>query len=341
MKDFLYILLGISILAPIYTYAIYPCVLRLFKPKSRNIKDDYSPFVTVLIIGEHEMKCKEKERIVREANYTNIAEVITAKSQKEAAVILTQIHSEVILVTDEDSIFQKNSISEVVKALSDPDIGCVCGMVRKQPNEQGEFYDGANWKYENKIKILESKIGCLSGANNSIYAYKRDKGPSKFDPKINLDFYIPTFITELGCDVCFESKAIAYEAPDRTESDLFKKHVKDGSSGFWSMIRFWKLLLPRKGSFVFWSHRVMKWLVPINMLILLIGCAVWADQQLWALPFFILQVLFYVYTITYYLLFTQKGKCLSGTIGKLSGFASYFVMLNVSWFLGFYKAITR
>ena len=54
----LYILLGISVLAPIYTYVIYPFVLRLFKSRSREAMDNYYPNVIVLIIGNDENKCK-------------------------------------------------------------------------------------------------------------------------------------------------------------------------------------------------------------------------------------------------------------------------------------------
>lgn len=336
------ILVGISVISPIYTYAIYPFILRLFKPKKREIMDNYSPEVSVLIIGNNDEKCKEKENNIKESDYTKIVEIITVSSQAVAVKTLFNIKSEVVLVTDEESMFQKDTISQILKTLSGSLVGCVCGMVRKKPNEKGEFCDGANWKYENIIKVLESNVSCLSGANMSIYAFKRDVGPVSFDSRINLDFYLPTTITEAGYDVLFEPQAVVYEPSERSEQDLFRKHVADGASGYRSILRFWRLLLSfRMGSFVFWSHRVMKWLVPFNMLILLIGCAILSSHYVWASVFLSLQLLFYLYVMVYYTQFTVKDKDLPGPVGKISGFACYFVILNVSWFLGFLKALTR
>lgn len=332
----LYILLGISILAPIYTYAVYPFVLRLFKPKSRETRDNYMPSTSVLIVEDNEEICRSKVKNVRESSLQNLEDVVCISNQQDAAVAIKNLKGEVVVVTDGYSLFLKDTISNVIQTLSSDMVGCVCGMVRKAPDENGESRDGANWKYENKIKVLESNIGCLSGANTAIYAFKKECVPEHIDKKINLDFYIPTSITENGYDVLFEPKSVAYEE-ERTEQDLFKKHIADGASGYRSIVRFWRLLLPHKGSFVFWSHRVMKWLVPFNMLFLLFGCGILAPQYKWALVLFVVQLLFYVYVIVYYILYTLKGKDMSGPIGKLSGFASYFVVLNFAWLSGLFK----
>lgn len=338
MTTVLYILLGISILAPIYTYVLYPMVLRLFKTRSRETKDNDCPTVSVLIIGQNEGKCEKKKENVRESSYANIIEITSVASQKEAITAINKAKGRVVVVTDEDSTFLNNTISDVVAPLAEPFVGCVCGMVRKAPDEKGEFRDGANWKYENKIKFLESNIGSLSGANTSIYAFTKKYIVEELSPKINLDFQIPTAMTETGFDVVFEPKALTYEPDGRSEQDLFKKHIADGASGYRSIIRFWRLLIPfRKGSFVFWSHRAMKWLVPFNMLFLLVGSGLLTPQFVWAEVLLICQVLFYLYVIAYYCLFTSRGKELPGPIGKLSGFACYFVVLNVAWFLGLFK----
>ena len=331
----LYILLGISVIAPIYTYALYPYVLRLFKKRSRKTLDNYNPKVSVLIISKDEDEFLLKVKNIQESYYLNIAEISWVNSILEVPAFLKRVKGEVIVVTDGTSIFLKDTISNVIKALSSPLAGCVSGMVRKMPDENGEFIDGANWKYENRIKVLESNIGSLSGANTAIYAIKKEYAPKIIDKEINLDFFIPTYITELGYDVLFEPQAVAYEK-EQAETKLFIKHVKDGSSGYRSVIRFWRLLFPRKGSFVFWSHRVMKWLVPFNMLCLLVGCAILSFMCVLAQYLLIAQLLFYSYAIFYYFNFTLKGRDFPGPIGKLSGFASYFVVLNTAWFLGLF-----
>lgn len=332
--NMLYVLMGISVLVPIYTYVLYPFVLRLFKARSRKALVNYTPTVSVLIVGNNVARCKEKERNVRASDYGNIVEIVSAATQEDVSKAVKCLKGEITVMTDATSVYLADSISKVVAPLAEGSVGCVCGMVRKAPDESGAFRDGANWNYENKIKVLESNIGTLSGANTAIYAFRTALFRKKIKTKVNLDFYIPTAITEMGYDVLFEPLALAYESEVQTEGALFQKHVADGASGYRSMVRFWRLLLPRKGSFVFWSHRVMKWLVPFNMLILLVSCVLLASQHLWALALLACQVFFYLYAIVYYVLFTCQKNELSGSIGKLSGFASYFVVLNVAWFMG-------
>lgn len=341
MTIFLYILLGISSLAPIYTYVLYPFVLRFFKPRSRKTFNDYIPTVSVMIIGDDESKCKTKENNIRESDYKNIIEIRTVQNQIAAFTELNEMRGEIIVMTDDSSTYLNDTITNCIKPLSEPFVGCVCGMVRKRPNQKGEFCDGANWKYENRVKALESNIGCLSGANSAIYAFRKELTPQLIETKINLDFLIPTEITEIGFDVLFESQSIAYESNDRTETDLFRKHVADGASGYRSIVRFWRLLLPRKGSFVFWSHRVMKWLVPFNMLIFFIGSAILSVNHVWAFVLLVIQALLYFYLSVYCMKYIFKEREMPGLIGKISNFASYFVLLNVAWLLGFFKSFSR
>lgn len=341
MITLLYILLGLSILAPIYTYFLYPIVLRLLQKKSRKTMDSaYRPSVSILIIGNDKNKCKEKEKGIIESNYSNIHEVRIVANQKDASSELSRLKGQIVIVTDELSSYEDETIANIVAPFCEHSVGCVSGMVRKAPDKLGKFHDGANWIYENKIKVLESNIGSLSGANTAIYAFRKDMFTESIRTKINLDFFIPTTITEKGFDVIFEPAAVAFEKEEKSTNDLFKKHILDGTSGYRSIIRFWRLLLPRKGSFVFWSHRVMKWLVPFNILFLIIGCAILA-RHLWALILLITQIITYSYLGCYYLFFTVKNKDIPGHLGKLSGFASYFLILNVAWFIGFIQSFKR
>lgn len=312
MTILLYVVLGLCVLAPLYTYILYPFVLRLLPHRAY------------------------KERIVEKQQRSS---VFVARDKYFFDV--SGVDAEIIVFTDGESDISQTDILALTDAFNYSEVGCVCGMVRKAPDENGEFRDGANWKYENKIKEMESNIGCLSGGNSALLAVRKKIIPQTYDNCICWDFFLPTHITEQGYDVLFEPRAVAFEKDDKAESDLFAKHMDDGASYYRSMAQFWRLLLPRKGSFVFWSHRVMKWLVPINMLILLIGCGILAQQYKWALALFIAQLLFYIYVIVYYSLFTMKGKNIPGLIGKLSGFASYFVVLNFAWFCGLFKAIVN
>lgn len=308
----LYVVLGLSVLAPLYTYFFYPFVLRLLPQRKYK-----------------------KLAVEKQLSYS----IYIASDSYSFNV--TGVDADIIIFTDGKSDISKADIHTLIKNFSHPEVGCVCGMVRKEPDRNGEYHDGTNWKYENKIKKMESYIGCLSGGNTALLAVRKSLIPLRYDNSINWDFFLPTHITEQGYDVLFEPRAVAFEKDNKTDGDLFAKHVNDGASYYRSVAHFWRLLLPRKGSFVFWSHRVMKWLVPFNMIILLVGCGILAHLNKLALALFIAQLLLYVYVIVYYTIFDLKGKRIPGPIGKLSSFASYFVILNFSWLCGSFKAIVN
>lgn len=332
----LYVLMCISVIAPIYTYALYPLILRLFPKRNCRINDDYAPTVSVVIIkSEGCQDAQPKEAAVRNWDYPHISEIKIVENQSEARLLIQELKGDVVVVTDTASDIHQDAISQLVKSLSDERVGCVCGMMRKRPGGHGESRDGANWHYENLVKVLESNIGTLSGANTALYAIKRGLIPDNIDSRISLEFFLPTTVTEQGFDVLFVPEAVAYEDEGQTEQDILQKHVRDGASGYRSIARFWRLLFPRKGSFVFWSHRVMKWLVPFNMLIFLFGSAILSVNTLWALILLTLQVAGYAYLAVYYMKYTLKEKELSGIVGKLSNFASYFLVLNAAWLMGF------
>ena len=330
----LYMLMCISVIGPIYTYALYPFILRLFPERSCKLKDGYAPTVSILIIGDND---EAKRTAIKNSDYNNVIEVRAIEDQTKAGQALHGIGGDVVIVTDSTSDIQKDAISLLIKHMSDSRVGCACGMVRKRPGENGETRDGANWYYENKVKDLESNIGCLSGANTALYAVKKEYLSSRIDTHINLDFFLPTVVTEKGDDVVFVSEAVAYEAEGKTEKDLFRKHVLDGVSGYRSIARFWRLLLPRKGSFVFWSHRVIKWLVPFNLLFFMIASIILWEH---AFLFKILtasQIVGYAGLILYHYMFGRINKKFGGAVGKLVDFAYYFFVLNWAWFVGFIK----
>ena len=307
MTIVLYVVLGLSVLAPLYTYFFYPFVLRLLpQRKYKNVTVEKQLSYSIYIASD------------------------------SYSFNVTGVDADIIIFTDGKSDISKANIHTLIKNFSHPEVGCVCGMVRKEPDRNGEYHDGANWKYENKIKKMESHIGCLSGGNSALLAVRKSLIPHRYDNNINWDFFLPTHITEQGYDVLFEPRAVAFEKDNKTEGDLFAKHVVDGASYYRSIAHFWRLLLPRKGSFVFWSHRVMKWLVPFNLIVLLMGCGILSVNFRWAFVLLLLQIIGYLYLAFYHIYFTLNDKALPGPIGKLSGFASYFVLLNTAWFLGLF-----
>ncbi len=326
------IVFAISLISPIYTYLLYPVILKFLKPKRFGFKE-WSPSITVIKVGT----CENGDTKCEYEYFGNKLEVLTAKDYAELNTCIQTAQGEVLLFSGADVEFSKNAIYSLIKKLSPKEVGAVCGQLRAYPDQNGAPKESLYWKYENLVKKLESNIGCLSGANQAIFAVKKALCPKLASNIINWDFYISMQIIQKGFAVLFDSQAVAFQPDSNNDDNEFCQHVKSGAGAYQSLAVFWRMLLPRKGSFVHVSHRVMKWLVPFNMIFLLLSSALLSVYSIWAFLFLLLQVAAYFVLLLYFILFVKLKKSLSGIIGKMLSLAVYFISLNLAWFIGMFK----
>lgn len=373
MKTFLYLAFFVCCLLPIYTYLIYPLLLSLLPKKNYEIDSEYCPTVSVLVAAYNEEKIiKEKIINLEQLNYPNkkievliasdgstdktveIAKKCISKQNMKIIelprggkvtalnILLEQATGEILVFSDANTLYDSEAIKHLIKHFSNEKIGCVSGQLRYSVNKYsggGAKSENFYWKYENWVKEKESAIGSLSGANGAIYAVKRNI-VKKFKPGvINDDFYMSTKIQEKGYDVIFEKKAIAYEEPNNDYEEQFKRHVRDGSGHYQALIIFWKMLFPRKGSFVYISHRVIKWIVPFAIILIFITNLLLIQTSLIMKVLFILQSLFYLFILYFH--FKMKGKNSNNIFLKLVSICYYFLSVNLALITGFFKLIFK
>jgi hypothetical protein len=112
----------------------------------------------------------------------------------------------------------------------------------------------------------------------------------------------------------------------------FRRRTRIGAGGFQAITMLWRLLNPMWGwiSFVFFSHKVLRWICPFCMIGMLFTSAVLSGQILYRELFF-LQGAFYVASAMAGWL---PGK---GPLGKLLRLASMFSSMNLALLFGFWR----
>ena len=308
----LYVLFALSVFCPVYTYALYPIVLRMMRGKQYK-NEEIEPDVSVVVVGKN---VEEKVTNDCQCGYPNANVIVGDYANKTKG--------DIIVFTDTKTQIDLSAIREIIKPFADQRVGCVVGQ---QTNPEG---NSAFWKYENKIKELESRIGCVSGAPESLFAVRKSDMPRIPESVLNKPFYIATKITENGKAVLYQETAKAYEG--KTDGTYFRKHVED-ARGYWQALKlFPKMLIGRHGSFVYISHRVMKWFVWLNMVTMLVtsGLLGFNGSAFMA-------TLFYLQVVGYFLLLLLGRKNIRGPVGKIIGIGYYFVMLNMSYLVGFFR----
>lgn len=312
----LYALFALSAFFPVYTYALYPFVLKTLKGKEYK-KGNIEPKISIIVVGDD---VNEKLENIKKCDYTDIEIICGDYDSADRA------KGDIILFTDTKTLLDISAIREIVKSFADERVACVIGQ---QTNPKG---NSAFWKYENLIKRLESRIGCVSGANTSIFAVRKRDLPEIPDKVVNKPFFIVTKITEAGRDIVFHESAKAYEGESKGTN--FDKHVND-AVGYWQAFKlFPKMLKPRHGSFVYISHRVMKWFVWLNMVSALITSGILSVKSCFMRILFIIQLILYLIPLIYRKRDLKK-------FGKLINIWQYFISLNSSYLVGLFKYVTR
>lgn len=250
---------------------------------------------------------------------------------------IEKIDGDIIVFSDANTEFTTGALRKLAARFADPGVGCACGrLVYRNPGEamsgKGEsFY----WRYETALKKMENRLGYVAGANGAIYAIRRGLFEPLRKGTINDDFVISMRIVEKGFKSVYEEGAVAYEdvAPDAGSE--FRRHIRDGAGHYIAVCHLWRLLNPLLGkrSFIYWSHRVLRWAAPFIMIALFALNIALRKEPFYA-SLLIVHSAFYVAAFA--------GLLIAGarSMPFFIYVPFYFCNLNLALLFGFVKAMT-
>lgn len=334
MQNLLSFILTLSIICPVYTYAVYPIILTVLPKKKRLFSETYQISASIITFEKEKEKLNKLKKCVEHCDgIIKKIDIIQIKQIKELNKYIASTDTNILIFMNGAEEYELHAVRELLIPFSDEKIGCVVGMQRRLPDENGIFQDSAYWKYENYVRYKESERGCVSGANNTIYAVRRSLVPPIPEGINNLGFYISMWVTQRGWDIYFEPKAVAYEKAECSEGIHFIEHVEEAEE-YWKLLAvFWRMLLPVKGSFTYVSHRVMKWIAPYCFLFLFVCSIILSYISNLFMVLTVLQVMGYI-IISVWIKWKPESN---GKIAKILDILSYFLILNISIFIGSLK----
>lgn len=185
--------------------------------------------------------------------------------------IMAEVWQPFVVMTDANSMFNQDAVTKLMACMND-DVGVVCGRL-KLIDDQGESGESIYWHFENLIKKAESVFGSVIGANGAIYLFRRNLYEPLPPNTINDDFSISMRIYERNNNVVYAEDAVAEERLVTTNSEEFRRHVRDSAGHFRALKHHRRLLNPFRGKrfFFYVSHRVLRWMVPFFLIITLVS----------------------------------------------------------------------
>jgi len=239
---------------------------------------------------------------------------------------------EIIVFSDANNDFSHDALRELVKHFSDPSIGGACGVKRIKParERQSSMGDSLYWKYESAIKLAEGRVRSITNADGEIFAMRRALYRPVNEKIINDDAQITIDIIRQGFRVIYEPDAQSHEYASISIQDDFFVKVRMVAGGFQTVKENWRfLLLPRSWfAFTFLSHKLLRWLIP-ELLIIILPLSILLSAQPAYLALVFAQCTFYSTALYGYAL-ARRGEELPAIIYV----PFYFCAMNLAALFG-------
>ncbi len=288
----------------VYTYAGYPLLLavlaRLKHKKLLAPPADYAPTITLLIpayneqavIAEKIQNCLDldypRDRmqilVVDDGSEDRTNEIARSfvgagieivcnppRRGKMAAMNLAipLARGEIVLFSDADCFYYRNTLRQVVIPFADPGVGAVSGA-RKIPRTDGMLSEseGLYWKYESFIKAQETRLGSCTGFAGDLLAIRRAILELPPDKIINDDFYMGMQVLRRGYRVVYAPQAnsiVRVSVSAQMEMERRARMV----AGRYQALALARQVLPLRQPFAVWqvvSHKFLRPLVPLAMI---------------------------------------------------------------------------
>jgi cellulose synthase/poly-beta-1,6-N-acetylglucosamine synthase-like glycosyltransferase len=244
----------------------------------------------------------------------------------------------ILIMTDAQVIFTRDTIFELVKHYKNEQIGLVgANIMNKRIDMSGISYQ--EWSFmsrEIRLKYHEGKVwGTMIGAYGACYSIREDYFTSVPEGYSVDDFYITMKVLERKKKCILEMKAIGFENVPNRLSEEFRRKIRIATGNFQNLKTFYKLLWPPyKGvAFSFFSHKVLRWLGPFFLLLLLVANIILAFAHPLYRLLLIVQGLLIISPIIDFLL--RK----IGLHIVILRFITHFYSMNLALLAGFLKFI--
>ncbi|HJJ04093.1 MAG TPA: glycosyltransferase family 2 protein [Clostridiaceae bacterium] len=351
-------------------YPLSMLIIGRFVHKENKKNNNYKPSVTLMIVAHNEEKVirsklenaikldypKEKFKILvssdNSTDKTNdiVEEFIKINKDRDITLYQTKerkgktnaqneaarlVETEVLVMTDANSIIEKESIKEIVSSFSDDDIVYVTGRLCYTNSNKNETSNSENlyWDLDTKIREIESRLQTITAGNGALYAC-RTKDYYCFDPIKCHDSSMPLYYALNGKRAIANQNAIAYEKAGENIKDEFKRKVRMSRIALHSIlpdIRILNIFKYKWFSYFYFGHRSCRYMLWSSHILLLISNILLCGNNT-----------LYIYTligqVIIYLMATLKG--LTKIDNKLLNVSYYYCATIIAQTIGVYNTIT-
>ena len=304
------------------------------------LKSDYPPERMEILVGS-DASTDATNQILKqldEAHPMIQVRLFEKRTGKPGVVnqLAESARGEILVITDANVIVDTNTLSEIVKRFKPERVGLVDTrmintMLKKDGiSHQEKFYISR----EVKIKQHESLLwGSMMGPFGGCYAVRKSLYTPVPDYFLVDDFYINMSVLKQGYHCISNIDARVYEDGSNNLGEEFRRKKRISAGNYQNLSEFGSLLFSRNPgvAFSFFSHKVLRWMVPFLVLITL-STSIYLSLQS---PIYLLITLLQIAVIAIPLIDYLLRKINIHSIPLR--FISHFVLMNLALLAGFFK----
>lgn len=357
-----------SIAALFYVYVGYPLlVYAVSRARPKRVKRAaFEPAVTILITAYNEEKdvrrklentleidyAPEKlEILVASDGSTDKTDEIVREFAARGVKLFRQegrvgktftqnkaverASGEIILFSDATTDYRADVLRKMLPNFADERVGCVAGKLIYVDNSKSAVGKGAKsyWNYETFLKESESRACSLIGASGCLYAVRKTAYQPMYAEACS-DFLICTVVYRQNLRSVYEAEAVCFEETNRQSNKEMQMRVRVIGQTFTDLWRNRDMLNPLKSGFYavqLVSHKLLRYAVPVFLLLILFSSGVLAFQSVFYALLFAFQTAFYLTAAASWIL--EKNGVRLG----IPAMPLYFVLANIASAVAFYK----
>jgi glycosyltransferase involved in cell wall biosynthesis len=322
-----------SLAGILYTYAGYPLIiwsLARFLPRPWKVAPITPSLSVVLAVHNGKALLTGKIQHLLDLDYPDIREIIIVsdgstdgtaelladqKYPRIHAIVLPEhkgkavavnagvvnATAEVILFVDIRPEIGPGAIQQLVSNFADENVGCVSGnlKLRNQGHDPasaavGDFY----WRYEQWLRTCEAITDSPVGVYGGFYAVRRELYMQQPAGIILDDMFQPLSIIRQGFRSVVDPDAFVYDTWPKKSGDEFQRKIRTLAGNFQLLqLMPWTLTLGNRLVFKFFSHKVMRLVVPYLLVLLLVSSIMLSPGSPCFATFAALQVVTWVLAI--------------------------------------------
>ena len=361
------LLLSLSLAA--YTYFVYPVLLLArLRTTSRAIVPDegYLPGVTVIVAAYNEaevMDAKLRNCLALDYPGHKLEVIVASDGSDDGTNEIVQRFADrgvrlnalprggktralnqtvplashdIIVFSDSNAMYRPDAVRQLVAYLADDSVGAVSGDVRLV-NKNADFSEseGLYYKYERFIQQAESKIASMVGVDGAMYAMRKSLYQAPSDDIICDDFVISMNIIRQGKRVIYNPAAVAEEDSAPTLQQELRRRSRYVAATTHALLKGEGLpRLSQPGAWwMYVSHKLLRWLVPVFLIIALVSNLLLVGSFWWNLLL--------AGQLGFYALALLGAIPVDGGRSALLRVPFYFCLQNLGALMGLFRGVLR